>query len=200
MRSLIKYSLLALACLTISEVTASSSAIAGDRPVAAPDSGSSGISDTFLTGEVKNDSVTTARISRGLAEALEQIQLRQSVESLGGSAIALSSDDLALVSDAVSTEIDLGALEQQLMAELGGLEIEISALEVSSRNLASAVKNMNELVLSLDSEQLAAAIESPTFMSLLRLLEAANEAADEEGNLAVVSDDSSKRLLQVTRL
>ena len=200
MRSLIKYSLLALACLTTLDIICPAGAIAGDRPVALPDSGSSGLGDTFSPEEREYSSKTTAQISRKLAETLQQIQTRQSVESVGGQMIALSSEELNAIADAVSTEIDLDSLEQQLTTEMGGLALEISALEVSPDNLAAAVDAMNKLVLSLDSEQLAMAIKSPVFISLLRLLEAANQATGEDGNFATVSSDRANRLLQVRRL
>ena len=199
MRSLIKYSLLALACLTTLDIICPAGAIAGDRPVALPDSGSSGLGDTFSPEEREYSSKTTAQISRKLAETLQQIQTRQSVESVGGQTIALSSEELDAIAAAVSTEIDLDALEQQLIAEMGGLALEVSALEVSPDNLAAAVDAMNKLVLSLDSEQLALAVKSPIFISLLRLLEAANQATDED-SLATVSGEIANRLLQVKRL
>lgn len=199
MRSLIKYSLLALTGLTTLDILYPPVAIAGDRPVALPDSGSSGLGDTFSPEDRDRAAKTTAQISRQLAETLQQIQMRQSVESVGGQTIALSSETLEAIAAAVSTEVDLDLLAQQLTTELGGLPLEISALEVSSNNLAVAVDAMNELVLSLDSEQLAMAVKSPVFISLLRLLEAANRA-DDEDSLVTVSGDRPNRLLQVRRL
>ncbi len=213
MRSLIKFSLLIFACLSTTEMIHPSGAIAGDKPVALPDSGSSSISDTFSPERRgDNGSRTTDRISRELAEALRMIQTRQSVASVNGQQLLLSSEELTTLSAAVSTGVDIEALEQQLKMEMGGLELEISALTVSPDNLAAAVQATNEVVLSLNSEQLAAAIGSPIFIALLRLLKAANqttvesdvrEMSSQESRPADLADISTEQgalsLLQISR-
>ena len=195
---LIKFSLLALACLAATEIICPASAIAGDRPVALPDSGSSSISDTF-SPEPRNAARVTARISQELAETLQMLQSRQAVDSVNGRLLSLSSEEVAAISAALSTGTDLEILEQQLQMEMGGLNLKISALDISPNNLAAAMKATNELVLSLNSEQLAAATESHIFIALLRFLEAANQAADEKELDAILAESSSMILLQMSR-
>lgn len=205
MRSLIKFSLLALVCLSMAELIHPAGVIAGDKPVALPDSGSSGLGDTFSPAPRNaSGSRTSARISRELAEALQLIQTRQSVASVNGRSLALSPEEVAAIVDAVSTGADIEALEQSLNKEMGGLDLKISALAVSPENLSMAVKANNELVLSLDSEQLAAAVESPIFIALLRLLEAANQTTGDRGDRAAASADilaeqGAMSLLQISR-
>ncbi|MGC1305866.1 MAG: hypothetical protein WA885_01465 [Phormidesmis sp.] len=179
--ALAKFSLLALTCLSVAEIVSPAQALAGDKPVALPDSGSSSISDTFAPGRDLNRSVVAARIDGELASALQSIQSTQSVSSVGGRTLSLSPDQLAILAAAAAGN-DIEALERQLIAEMGGLEIDVSVLEVSSGNLVSAVNAANQLVTSLDSTQLAAAIESPTMMALLRMLGAANQALSEVGD------------------
>ncbi len=195
---LIKFSLLALVCLAAIEIIYPTGAIAGDKPVALPDSGSSSISDTF-SPEPRNAARVTARISQELAETLQMIQTRQAVASINGRSLALSPEEVTAITSALSTGTNLELLEQQLQVEMGGLNLKISALEISPNNLSAAVKATNELVLSLNSEQLAAATDSPIFIALLRLLESANQAADERDRDAVLAESGLLSLLQMSR-
>jgi len=63
----------------------------------------------------------------------------------------------------------VSALEQQILAETG-LMIDIDILSISERNYKTAVEASNRIVRQLNSEQLAAVFESPTFIALLKLL------------------------------
>lgn len=173
--TLMRVALLAV-CLSTVTGTASERAIAGDRPVAQPDSGSSGLSDTFSPQRHSLDETTlSARISGELATVLQRIQANRSVSSVEGKTLSISADQISTIISAVSTKRAV-ALEQQLTTEMNGLEIEIAVLDISAQNLSSAIASTNDLLATLNSDQLISATESPTFTTLLQLISSANQA------------------------
>ncbi len=190
--ALVKTALLAVCLSTITGI-APRSAIAGDRPVAQPDSGSSGLSDTFSPHRrLLNGTAVSARISAELATVLQRIQASQSVASVAGKTLAISAEQISTIVSAVATE-RAETLEQQLTAEMDGLEIEIAVLDVSAQNLSSAIASTNNLVAALDSDQLISATESPTFMALLQLISSANQAVVVEST--TVADKNRETVL-----
>ena len=198
-----KIRLLAAACL-LSSIAFSSEAIAGNAPVALPESGSSGISDTFSPQRrLLNRTAFADRISHELIETLQSLQSRQQVDAISNQSIQISAEQLGTIGAATYVEaaIDtsLAALEQQLMAEIEGLNIAISALEPSPRNLSIAIESSNELVAGLSSEQLAKAVQSPTFMALLQMLSAANRSVDTDRTVAAIEDHGSVNILKISR-
>lgn len=191
--SLIKFPLVALLGLLAAESIMAPHAMAGSTPVALPDSGSSGVSDSFAPSATPSPSGSSVsrsdadgtmlptRIGSGALTTLRTIGARQFVRSVGGQTLSISPQQVSSISSVLSAnDADIGpaisVLEQQLSAELGGLALDISLLGSSTDNLSTAITAANQFILSLDSTQLAAAIESPTFMAMLEVLGGANQA------------------------
>lgn len=189
MRAIIKFPLLILLCLLSAEAAFIRPAAAGQAPVALPDSSSGGLGDTFSPAENSTSGDASNRIYSGIANALSSLQQLGSVSSVDGQNLPISSAQLAQIEASLlgregETSPQLTALGQQLSSGLGGKVVEISLLSNSPSNLAAAIESVNALIMSLNSEQLAAAAKSPTFIALLQLLNGGNDA---------LSDDNSDR-------
>ncbi|MGI8934853.1 hypothetical protein [Leptolyngbya sp. BC1307] len=178
---LVKVPLLALLCFSTVELALPRLAQAGTTPVTLPDSSVTGVSDTLLPTMTPANQLIAAQISQGIAAALQTLQTDSSVPSVGDTTLLLSPEIVAAIAaaSASSTNSDITALEQLLSEEVGAA-IDVSVLATSPENLRAAIEAINELVIGLSSEELAAAINSPTFMSVLHLLKGANEAIDDE--------------------
>ncbi len=196
MRAIIKFPLLTLLCLLSAEASFIRPAAAGSAPVVLPESGSSGLGDTFSPAArpTQGDAsqILSNRIYSGITDMLRTLQQRESVPSVGGQILPISSEQLAQIETSFlgregGTGFRLTELEQQLASDLGGKVIEVSLLGNSSGDLAAAIESTNALIMSLDSEQLVAATKSPTFMALLRLLNSGND---------VLSDRDLDRLFE----
>ncbi len=178
---LVKVPLLVLLCFSTVELALPRLAQAGTTPVTLPDASSTGVSDTLLPTVTTADQEIAAQISQGIAAALQTLQTNSSVPSVGDTTLLLPPEIVAAISaaSAGSTNSDITALEQLLSEEVGAA-IDVSVLATSPENLRAAIEAINELVIGLSSEELAAAINSPAFMSVLHLLKGANEAIDDE--------------------
>lgn len=190
MRSLVQFPLMTVLFLFAGGATIAPPALAGSAAISQPGTvtGDS-YSPTGATG-----AVITARIGSGMVSTLRTIQAQESVISVGGRTLSISPEQVATIAAVLSStgpevEPAIAVLEQQLSDEMGGLDIDVSVLGSSSGDLSTAIENANELILSLNSEQLAAAIESPTFMALLRVLGAANQALTDDGETVLVLEE-----------
>jgi len=181
--------------------------MAGNSPVALPDSGSSGLSDTFspprrLPRPLLNGTAAATRISHELVETLRSLQSRQQVNAISNQSIQISSEQIGTIGAATyveaATEESIEALEQQLMEEIIGLNVVISTLEPSPQNLKIAIEASNELVADLSSQQLAKAVESPTFMALRQMLSAASRSED-GGRATAMEAHESVNILKIDR-
>ncbi len=184
---LIKIPLLALLCFSTAELMQPKLAQAGSTAVTFPDSSGAGVSDTLSPFALSADRAIADQISQGIATALQTLQTEQSVPSIGDTTLALSPETVAAISAAAAngTRSDAAVLEQLLSEEIG-VAINVSILETSPEKLRAAIAAINGVVTGLSSEQLAAAISSPTFMSVLQLLKNANEAI-KDGNTSQTS-------------
>lgn len=184
MKSLIKFPLLVLLVL-VAEVTLPGRAIAGRAPVALPESGSSSSGDTFSPGS-EQAAVLSERIGGAVNNTVQTIQSSQEVPSVGNRTLSISSEKLNVIIAAISnTGSDIKILEEQISEEMG-VEIELSVLGTSSRELNEAIASVNALIRDLNGEQLAAAVESPTFMALLKMLGNANQAVTDGSDDLIV--------------
>ena len=182
--SLTKLLLLALACLSV-DIALPSRALAGKVPVVPPDS-SNAVGDTFTPGRPPLTGNTLAtQISNGVANALRTIQVRQSVPSINGRTLFISPSKVAALTAALSSvqtgeQLDIDTLERQISDEMCGLEVDLTVLGTSESDLETAIETTNRFIEGLTREQLACAINAPTLLALLQLLEAANDAAGRE--------------------
>jgi hypothetical protein len=153
-------------------------AIGGKTPVVLPDSSLAGVADALAPSN--DDTVGTAQassteISRQVLSNLREIRVQRSVPTVAGDSITVPEQSIQLINDALSAtggEIEpaVRALEQQLRTELRGVGIQVSLLGNTFADYNTAVAAMNDFILSLNSEQLAVALQSPTLMALHRLL------------------------------
>ena len=185
MRAIIKFPLLTLLCLLSAEASFIRPAAAGRAPVALPESGSSGLGDTFSPSarppQGDTGQILSSRIYSGITNTLRTLQQRESIPSIGGQNLPISSEQLAQIETSFlgregGTGSRLSDLEQRLASDLGGRVIKVSLLGNSSSDLAAAIDSTNALIMGLNSEQLAAATKSPTFMALRELLNSGNDA------------------------
>ena len=178
MKSAIKFPLLVLICLLCSEIALSRQAIAGKNSIVTPDSSGQGLGDTFSNYGSSPRSEFSCT-NNGVANSLRNIQRNESVPSVNGQEISLSPSQLDSIQSLVSNDrptIDaLSSLAQQISDETG-INVEVSRADISSSALRSATNSANEMILALDGDQLNAAADSPTLMSLLELLRGGNEA------------------------
>lgn len=190
--SLIRFPMLALFCLLLVDVTAPSKAIAGNVPAGdtAVDGAAIGVDGSFAPEASSGGGITAtpSEVSASVSGSLSGLQRSQSVTSVTGTQMPMSPAQLSVIAAALSTtgsdvQTALTALSNQLSAELGGdLSIDVSVVSSSSNNLSLAIAEANALINSLTSEQLAAAMESPTFMALRQVLAvAAGDAENAEG-------------------
>lgn len=208
MRAIIKFPLLTLLCLLSAEAVFIRPAAAGRAPVALPESGSSGLGDTFSPAarppQGDANQILSSRIYSGITNALRTLQQRESVPSVGGQNLPISSEQLAQIETSFlgregGTGFQLNELEQQLASDLGGNVIKVSLLGNSSSDLAAAIESANALITSLNSEQLAAATKSPTFMALLQLLNSGNDAlSDRDLDRFFKASDRTFGILQMS--
>ena len=186
MRLAIKVPLLALLCLTGAEAIASNQALAGVTPVLIPDSSGSGLGDTFSSPGFSNRSKLSCT-NNGVVNTLREIQRNESVPSVSGRELSISPDQIdniqSLLSGDEPTAAQLDDLAQQVADETG-IGVEISRLGLSSNELKTAITSANDLVRALDSQQLAAAADSPALMTLLQLLKGGNETMSGLDSLA----------------
>ena len=186
MKSAIKFPLLVLLCLLCSETVLNRQAIAGKNSIVSPDASGQGIGDTF-SGYSTFPQYEASCTNNGVANSLRNIQRNESVPSVGGREISVSPSQLDSIQSLVANDrpsIDsLSSLAQQIADETG-LNVEVSRADISSSALQSATNSANEMILALDGDQLAAAAESPTLMSLLELLRGGNDTVAALDSLA----------------
>ena len=166
---MIKYPFLALASVVVTQLTLSNVAFAGSTPVALPDSGSSGVSDNFTPVPAVLDTT----IEEGALSTLQAFDQSDSVPTVGGASLPISSQQISVIQNSLQSggNANLSQLQQQLSNELGNPQIiTVSRVGNSPGEVQSAVQSVNSLIRGFDSQQLAAAAESPTFMSMLQLL------------------------------
>ncbi|MEL6161468.1 MAG: hypothetical protein AAFQ40_09780 [Cyanobacteria bacterium J06623_5] len=197
--SLVKLPLFTLLCFTAVEVMNPSQVMAGSIPVAPPDSSGVNVGDSFAPADSDSSSssaagnkVGTAGQIRGAAlNIVRSIEAQGTVPSVGGRSLPISQQQLDVVKAAISATGDdvqpaIQALSQQLASELGGsgIELDISVIGNSPADLSTAVAAANSLITSMNSAQLAAAIDSPTFILILSILEAAANSAEASEDVA----------------
>jgi hypothetical protein len=175
MKTLLKFPLLALVFLFVTEAILPGRAIAGSAPVALPESGSSGAGDTF-SPSAEETSNLSALISAALNSTLQTFRSSQQVPSVGDRMLSISSEKLDTIAAAISSPSSNTASLQEQISEEMDTEIDLSILGSSSGDLNEAIESINAFILGLNREQLMAAIESPTFMALLKMLGEANQA------------------------
>ena len=173
MRLAIKYPFLVLLGLFCAEAAMVRQAFAGVDPVVIPDSSGSGLGDTFSSPSSTRRARVTCE-NNGVTNALRNIRQSESVDSVGNRTLSLSPSQFETIQSSLSGA-QLDALSQQIADETG-INVEISRADLSSSEVQDAVSSANELVNALDSQQLAAAADSPTFMTLLQLIEGGNES------------------------
>ena len=191
MKSIVKFPLLALFCLFFAEATISPAAIAGKQGVTLP---GVEVSDTFSNNDPTTPIATPTRITNGVNNTLTDIERSDSVPSTNGRDIPVTPDQIDRVVAAITnnTPNALQNLEQQIFSETG-IRVDVSSLGASPTDLETAINSANELIGTLDSQQLAAAIESPTLMTLLDVLRGGNEALSDR-NLNVLFAEGTNDL------
>ena len=156
----------------------SPASVAGQAPVVLPDSSSAGVGDTLAPanddGAGSATSVSSA-VSRNVMGNLRSILLQRSVPTVAGNSIAVPEQTVSLISEALSAtggavEPAIQALANQLGQELGDVGLQVTMLGTSPADFGAAVASMNDLIMGLNSQQLAQALESPTLMALHRML------------------------------
>lgn len=207
MRSLIKFPLMALLCFVGTEAVMTPQALAGRVPIVLPGSSTNGVSDGYAPSADSPaiSAQVSAQISEGMLTTLRTIETQGTVSSIGDRSLSISSQQVSTITavlSATGNEVEpaIVALEQQLSTELDGREIDISVLGSSSGDLSSAIAAANDIILSLNRAELLAAIESPTFMAMLRVLGGANEAVVGDIDLALVEGSGIRRILRMTLL
>jgi hypothetical protein len=180
MKLLLKFPLLALILLFITEAVLPGRAIAGSEPVVIPDAATTTLGDTLLEQTLfpglEQTVDVSAQIGGAVANTVQTLQSNEEVPSINGRTLSISSEKLDVIAAAISNAgFDIEILEEQLSEEMD-LEIELSVLGTSSDELEEAIKAVNELIVGLDREHLITAVESPTFMALLKMLGNANQA------------------------
>jgi len=180
-----KLLLCVIACVLATPIVFSEAAIAGDEAVTHNDSGGAGVGDNF--GPFIAPPRTS--IEEGTLDVLRSIEDRLSVPSVDGERLSISSEAVSTIRSTLQAnsrtnlESNLTQLEQQLTNEIGNRVVEVSRINNSPSDLRSAVSATNRLINSLDSRQLAAASQSPTFLSLLQLLQNANAMLNGDPNI-----------------
>ncbi|MEO0519680.1 MAG: hypothetical protein AAF171_20520 [Cyanobacteria bacterium P01_A01_bin.116] len=199
MRALFKISLAVLAGLVVAESAVSRPAIAGSRGVTLPGSGSSGVSDNFGPDTVDTRQPTT--VEREAVNTLDSFKDRSEVPALDGEALPISPEQIAKLESSLSgtgdLEANLLALQQQLEVELGGSGVEVTRVSNSPSDVRAAVDSVNDLIMNLDSEALAAALDSPTFTSIVRLLRDAIETVNSDPSIEFEEGDNDFGLLNL---
>ena len=90
----------------------------------------------------------------------------------------------------------LSTLEQRLKAETG-LTIKVDILGVSPRNYIRAANAANRIIGALSGEQLVALAESPTFISILAILEAADLDLETDEDVRILELQSGEGRLGI---
>lgn len=172
-----KLLLCVLTCVLATPIVFSGAAIAGEEAVTHNDSGGAGLADNF--GRRLIDQPRTS-IEEASLDLLRTIENRSSVPSVDGDRQSISPSAVATIRSSLqangrnSLESNLTQLEQQLANEIGAPIFEVSRISNSPAELRSAIASTNSVINSLDSQQLAAAAQAPTFLSMLQLLRNAN--------------------------
>jgi hypothetical protein len=207
MRSLIKFPLLALLSLLSAEALLAAPAMAGQAPVTPPDSSGAGVENTFPNGPggPPSGQMVSERIYNGFLNTLRTIEQRELVPAVGGQDLPISPEQIAKIESSFldqgnNIETRLTDLEQQIATEMGVELVDLSLLGNSSNDLKTAIDSANTLIRGFDSEELAAAKDSPTFMALLRLLRGGKEALNDPELDRLFEDGGSDfGILQMTR-
>ena len=167
----------ALTCVLATPVLFSGAAIAGIYPVVIPDASNAGVGDNLAP---RLDRSNTC-VKEGSLDLLESIQGRSSVPAVDGGRLSISPEAVSTIRASLQPdsrtdlEPSLTQLEQQLADEIGNRLVEVSRIPNSPSDVRSAISSTNRLINSLDSQQLDAASQSPTFLSLLQLLQNASK-------------------------
>ncbi len=208
MRSLLKFPLLALLCVLSAEILLTPPAIAGREGVTIPESSGSGLDNTFGPNRPSgppSPEIVSERIYTGILNALRTIEQRESVSSVDGQNLPISPEQIARIESSLlgrgsNIEARLAELEQQLATEMGVKVVDLSLLGNSSDDLKTAIDSTNMLIRGFNSEELAAAKDSPTFMALLRLLRSGKDALDDPDLDDLLEEGSADfGIVQMTR-
>lgn len=190
MRSTITFSFLATAGVLALQTVFSGAAIAGTTPVLPPD-GSNAVGDNF--GPPIERPRTT--IEDNAVDTLQSIDRNSSVPTVDGDTINVPPEVVSVIQNALQSETPSGLdsglsqLEQQLANELGGRDIELSRVSTTD-GIRPAVQSANDIINGLSDQQLLAASESPTFLSLLEILRNANATLN--GDPGILFEDGNE--------
>ena len=190
MRSTIKLSLLASVSIVAVQTVFGGAAIAGSSPVL-PEDSSNAVGDNF--GPPIERPRTT--IEDSAVDTVDSIQRGSSVPTVDGSSVPVSPEVVSIIRDSLQSETSGGLsdglfqLEQQIANELGSREIELSRVSTTD-GIRPAVQSANDIINGLTSEQIAAAAESPTFLSLLQILRNANATLN--GDPSILFEDGNE--------
>ncbi|MEO1390899.1 MAG: hypothetical protein AAFV85_26505 [Cyanobacteria bacterium J06634_6] len=190
MRSTIKLSLLATVSMIAMQAAFSGAAIAGSSPVL-PEDGSNAVGDNF--GPPTEMPRTT--IEDNAVDTLESIESGSSVPTADGDSVPVPPEVVSIIRDSLQSETPGGLndgllqLEQQIANELGSREIELSRVS-STDGIRPAVQSANDVINGLSDQQIAAAAESPTFLSLLEILRNANATLN--GDPGILFEDGNE--------
>ncbi len=181
-KPLIKRSLMAVLWAIAATITAPTMALAGSRPVVPPDS-SNAVGETFAPARpIAEGETLTTQIGYGVLSVLQTIRVRESVNAVTGKALFIPAAKVDIIAAALSPERtgrDIELLERQIFDETSGkIQVDLSALGTSESDVKTATDSINTFFQALTAEQLAVAIESPTLMTIWRLLLAANDVLD----------------------
>ncbi len=180
---LLKRSLTAFLCALAAAATiAPNAALAGSRPVVPPDS-SNAVGETFAPTRPRAEGETlTTQIGYNVLSILQTIRARQSVDSVTDKVLFIPAAKVDIIAAALSSERtgrDIEQLERQIFDETSGkIQVDLSALGTSEGDVKTATDSINTFFKALTAEQLAVAVESPTLMTIWRLLLAANDVLD----------------------
>lgn len=181
-KSLIKRSFTAFLCAIAAAAVTPNTALAGSRPVVPPDS-SNAVGETFAPARPRAEGETlTTQIGYGVLSVLRTIQARESVASVTGKDLFIPAAKVSIIAAALSPERtgrDLELLERQIFDETSGkIQVDLSALGTSEADVKTATDSINTFFKTLTAQQLEVAVESPTLMTIWRLLLAANDVLD----------------------
>ena len=167
----------ALTCVLATPVLFSGAAIAGIYPVVIPDASNAGVGDNLAP---RLDRSNTC-VKEGSLDLLESIQGRSSVPAVDGGRLSILPGAVSTIRNSLEAnsrtdlEANLTELERQLTDEIGNRLVAVSRIPNSPSDVRSAISSTNRFINSLNSQQLALASQSPTFLSLLQLLQNASK-------------------------
>ncbi|NEQ49260.1 MAG: hypothetical protein F6K11_03880 [Leptolyngbya sp. SIO3F4] len=157
--------------------------LAGSTPVIETDSGTAGQGDGFAAGSL-SDQALAAEASNLFVITLQAV-VDQGQVDLGDTSLSLTTEEIqafnTLLSGGSDTAAEVDFLVDQISEDVG-LEIDINVVAASAANLELVVDSFNNLIASLNGEQLRAAYASAPLQAILQALRAAVQSVDDDAN------------------